>query len=147
MEITITHNAVESQTTAALLLLFAPPSAPERLAAFNLAEPTPYLSQVKTLVQHGDFHGKSRELLWLYPENMSAQRLLIAGIGKEKEESKIDGPFLQRVIANAVAACRRLGVKELCVPIAGALLDHFNAAQATQLVTEAAMLANYQFLN
>jgi leucyl aminopeptidase len=145
MEITIAHNTVESQTTAALLLLFAPPASSEKVAAFNLAQPAPYLSQVKTLVQHGDFHGKSRELLWLYPENLPAQRLLISGIGREKDESKLDGPFLQRVMANAVAACRRLGVKELCVPLAGALLDHFPTAQAAQLVAEAALLANYQF--
>ncbi len=145
MEITITHNALEAQTTSALLLLFAPPASPEKLAAFNLSQPTLYLALIKTLAQRGDFHGKSRELLWLYPENMSAQRLLVGGLGREKEENKIDGPFLQRVVANAVAACRRLGVKEICVPLSGALLDHFDAARAAQLVVEAALLGNYQF--
>lgn len=145
MEITITHNAIETQAASALFLLFAPPAAPDKLAAFNLSQPAPYFSQIKTLVQHGDFHGRSRELLWLYPENLPAQRLLVGGIQRDKNDNKIDGPFLQRLVANAVAACRRLGVKELCFPLGGALLDQFEPARAAHLVAEAARLANYQF--
>ncbi|MEK7728806.1 MAG: leucyl aminopeptidase [candidate division KSB1 bacterium] len=144
MEITITCNAVATQQTSALLLLFAPPAA-EKFAAFNLSQPTSYFSYVKPLIQHGDFHGRSRELFWLYPENLPAKRLLLSGIGKEQEESKLDGPFLQRIIANAIAACRRLSVKELCIPLAGALLDQFPPTRAAQLIVEAALLANYQF--
>ncbi len=145
MEITVTRNAVEEQKTSALLLLFAPPASPEKIAAFNLSQPASYLAKVKALVQRGDFHGKSKELLWLYPENAAAQRLLVAGIGREKEETNIDGPFLQRVIAHAVVSSRRLGVKELCVPLAGAMLEHFDPAPLARLVVEAALLANYQF--
>ncbi len=144
MEIKITCNAPAAHETSALLLLFAP-TVVEKLTAFNLAHPTPYLAHVKPLVQHGDFHGRSRELFWLYPENSSAKRLLICGIGKEKEESKLDGPFLQRIIGNAIAACRRMNLSELCIPVGGALLEQFHPTRAAHLIVEAAFLANYHF--
>lgn len=145
MEITITCNAVEAQKTSALLLLFASPLSPEKPTALNLSHPTSYLAKVNALVQHGDFHGKARELIWLYPENTAAKRLLVAGLARDKEENTLDAPFLQRVIAHAVAACRRLGVKDLCLPLCGAILDQFNPTRLAQLVVEAALLANYQF--
>lgn len=144
MEIKITCNAPTAHETSALLLLFAP-TVVEKLAAFNLTQPTPYLSHVKPLVQHGDFHGRTRELFWLYPENAPAKRLLLCGIGKEKEEGKLEGPFLQRIIGNAIAACRRMNLKELCIPISGTLLEQFSPARAAHLIVEAARLANYQF--
>ncbi|NUO80178.1 leucyl aminopeptidase [candidate division KSB1 bacterium] len=146
MEITVSCNSVETQKTSALVLLFAPPAAPEKIAAFNLSQPTSYLSKVTTLVQRGDFHGKARELRWLYLEDAPAQRLLVAGIGRDREDENFDGAFLQRVLANTVAACRKLGIKELCIPLAGPLLDQFGCANAARLVTEAVLLANYRFM-
>ncbi len=145
MKITVTCNAVEAQTTSALVLLFAPHTSPEKVAAFNLSQPTSYLSKVTTLVQRGDFHGKARELRWLYLEGAPAQRLLVAGIGRDKDDENFDGAFLQRVIANAVAASRKLGINELCVPLAGPMLDQFGGTNAARLVAEAVLLANYRF--
>lgn len=147
MEITIKISAPEAVPCAALLLMVPPVTGPNAARPLNLPLPARYLPAVQQRCQSGDFRGRADEINWLYPEEAPAQRLLLAGYGwrdGEAEEPK-SVPHLQQVIANAVAACRKLGVPELCVPVAGGLADQFGMRQAGQLISEAAILANYRF--
>ncbi|MDZ7269737.1 MAG: leucyl aminopeptidase [candidate division KSB1 bacterium] len=147
MEITIKISGPEAVPCAALLLMVPPVTAAQAPRLLNLPPSSRYLSAVQQRCHSGDFSGRADEIHWLYPAEAPAQRLLLAGYGwREGEaEQRKSAPHLQQVIANAVAACRKLGVPELCVPVAGGLADQFGLRQAGQLISEAALLANYCF--
>lgn len=148
MEIIIKTAHPDTISCAALLLLIPPATAKSDLQIFNLAGKSKHLPAINKLHRLGDFHGNADEVVWFHPEVAPSQRVLLAGLGRrEGEVEKLkDGPHLQRVIANAVAAARKLGVPEICVPLGGALTDQFGAGEAARLLAEAALLANYQFV-
>lgn len=147
MEITVKSGHADTMSCAALLLLIPPATAKADLQIFNLAEKSKHLPAISKLLRLGDFHGNADETAWLHPDEAPAQRVLLAGLGRREGEldKPKDGPHLQRVIANAVAAARKLGVQDICVPLAGALADQFGEREAARLLAEAALLANYQF--
>lgn len=148
MEITIKAGHPDAIPCAALLLLIPPPNSKPELQIFNFAGKSKHLPAIKKLHRLGDVHGNADEIVWVHPDEAPAQRVLLAGLGRweGEREKPTDGPHVQRVIAHAVAAARKLGLQDICVPLGGALADQFGERGAARLLAEAALLANYQFV-
>lgn len=100
--------------------------------------------QASRAEKSGDFKGKPREQLLLFPQNgAKAQRVLVVGLGK-REKASLEG--VRR--ATAVALHKAGGVKARTV---GIILDRgqveaaLDGAQVAAAVTESAIMATYKF--
>ena len=147
MKTLVKFGPLEAEATPALLVLCSSQPATRDTQLANLPPASPYAETVLAFVQRGDFRGKFLETAWLYPQGLPAQRLLLAGMHLPEEEKRHygEGPHLQYVIAAAVAAARKLGVTELCLPLGGRVRRLLGERGAAQLAGEAAMLPSYQF--
>ena len=110
---------------------------PSRVAALDRAMG----GRIASVFASGDFRGKARETLLLYPENgVRAKRVLLIGIGKPAE---LDVETLRGLAGTAVsrAAARHASKLALLVPN----LRRLRVADAAQALAEGAVLSNYRF--
>ncbi|MBI2743120.1 MAG: leucyl aminopeptidase [Chlamydiales bacterium] len=87
----------------------------------------------------GDFHGKERETLLLYPARGTEKRVLLLGLGNEKALTE---ELLRRAYATVIKACRRKKYKSLNIVLPEVKMDE---ALLVHAVSEGLILANYKF--
>jgi leucyl aminopeptidase len=92
----------------------------------------------------GDFRGKPRELLVLFPQNgAKAQRILLAGLGK-REKASLEG--VRKMTGAVIGKAQSLKARTIGVVLEGGQVQSaLDGAQVAAAVTEAAMLATYKF--
>jgi leucyl aminopeptidase len=110
---------------------------PPRMAAVDRAAQGAILSLLAT----GDFRGKRRQTLFLYPEgDISAKRILLVGLG---EENRIDAEALREAAGVAVRATAERQGKALAM--VGPGLRRIRVAAVAQAMAEGAILSGYRF--
>ncbi len=81
---------------------------------------------VLATLEFGDFDGKVGEAAWVSPHRMSAKRVLVVGLGAEKD---FDGAAVRRAAATAASWCRKAKLRSLAVaPFIGKAVDTQTAA-------------------
>lgn len=108
----------------------------------TIGEQSAYSPGIRRLFSMGDFSGAADEVVWFYPPDGNAQRLLLVGLG---DENKIDVESFHQALGRAVQACRKTGARSLCLAVVGLPLQELGTERKSQLVAEALLLANYQF--
>ncbi len=101
---------------------------------------------VKTAWKSGDFSGKSGQSYWFYPSSakqFSASRVLVVGLGKNKDSEADCCEQLRLAAGTAVAVAAKLNVKTLM-----AVLPEKNQIAPSAIassITEGLLLGNYVF--
>jgi leucyl aminopeptidase len=107
------------------------------MAAVDRAAKGAILSVLAT----GDFRGKRRQTLFLYPEgDISAKRILLVGLG---EENRIDAEALREAAGVAVRATAERRGNALA--ILSPSLRRVRVAAVAQAMAEGAILSGYRF--
>ena len=99
--------------------------------------------QLATLIQRGEFEGKLGEGLLVHTQGKAkAKRLLLAGLGKEKD-LRLDA--FRQALGAAVKRVRQAKVSSFGVVLPGAVLEEIPVQDVAQAMAEGAILGNYQF--
>ncbi len=99
--------------------------------------------QLTTLIQRGEFEGKLGEGLLVHTQGKAkAKRLLLAGLGKEKD-LRVDA--FRQALGSAVKRARQAKVTSFAVVMPGELLEDIPVQDVAQALAEGAILGNYQF--
>lgn len=85
-------------------------------------------------VRMGDFQGKQGEALFLYSSKLPEKRLLLIGLGKEKE-------CTPEMVRRSYATCARVCRQKKCARVNVLLIDKLE----TSALLEGLLLANYDF--
>lgn len=100
-------------------------------------------SLVSRLITEGEINGKLGEMTLLHSmDRLAAARVLVVGLGKEKELSPVR---IRGVTAEASRYLRKVGVKRFATITHGAGIGGTDAEKAAQAVTEGAILGLYTF--
>jgi leucyl aminopeptidase len=88
----------------------------------------------------GDFKGKEREVLFIYPKNELEPRIVFLGLG---EEEKLTKEILRRVYGSLIKAChsRKINEINILMPKITKLIEE----EVLKGVVEGLMLSNYQY--
>ncbi len=97
---------------------------------------------ISTFLATGDFKGKLGEIAVLYPDGVKAKRVLLAGLGKEKD---FDVDKVRRVSAKVAQKARALDVKALHTIVHGAGIGGIDPERAAEAVAEGTILGLYRF--
>lgn len=98
---------------------------------------------ISRLIAEGEIKGKLGEMTLLHSmEKIAAARVLVAGLGKEKE---LNLARIRGVAAEASRYLRRVGVKRFATIAHGAGIGGIDAEKSAQAVTEGAILGLYAF--
>ena len=98
---------------------------------------------VSRLIAYGEVKGKLGEMTLLHSmDKLPAARVLVAGLGKEKE---LNLAKLRGVAAEASRYLRRVGVRRFATVAHGAGNGGIDAEKSAQAVTEGAILGLYTF--
>jgi leucyl aminopeptidase len=96
-----------------------------------------------TLINDGDFSGKSGEVAVLYSHGaILAKRVLLVGLGEDSEFSA-DG--LRRAMALALQKARSLNLKHVAVALLNINPEQLDAANAAHAIAEGGLLGLYQY--
>ncbi|MEN9934775.1 MAG: hypothetical protein RLZZ387_1354 [Chloroflexota bacterium] len=108
------------------------------LGAFD-GEPIP--APAADLLEQGDFSGKPKQLLLLYPRGaVSARRLLLVGLGKR---AQLTGERLREAAAVVAQRAAELKVERVTFELPAS--DALPAAVAAQALAEGALMGSYRF--
>jgi leucyl aminopeptidase len=98
---------------------------------------------IGAVIKSGDFSGKLNQTLVLYPNGkISAQRVLVVGLGKEQD---FDLEAARQAAGTAARQLQDLGVKQASTILHGSGAGGLDVEQAAQAVAEASLLACYRF--
>ena len=115
----------------------ASPRLPARIAAVDRAMD----GRIRSVIESGDFRGRSGESLMLYPDGgVAASRVLLIGLG---EESGLDADSMRLAAATAVnhGSSRKAARIALAIPAS----RRVRVAASAQAMAEGAVLAAYRF--
>jgi leucyl aminopeptidase len=99
--------------------------------------------QLAALIQRGEFEGKLGEGLLVHTQGKArAKRLLLAGLGKEKD-LRVDA--FRQALGSAVKRVRQAKVASFSVVLPAAMLEEIPVQDVAQALAEGAILGNYQF--
>ena len=96
---------------------------------------------ISDLLKSGDFRGKLHKTAALYPKKMNLKRIVLVGLGKEKEFTP---DKLRGAAAAGSRAVRDLGVPGMLLPLDFARTG-LSAGHAAQTLVEGVLLGLYQF--
>ena len=99
--------------------------------------------QLAALIQRGEFEGKLGEGLLVHTQGKArAKRLLLAGLGKEKD-LRVDA--FRQALGIAIKRVRQAKVTSFAVVLPAAILEEIPVQDVAQAMAEGAILGNYQF--
>jgi leucyl aminopeptidase len=99
--------------------------------------------QLAALIQRREFEGKSGEGLLVHTQGKAkAKRLLLVGLGKEKD-LRVDA--FRQALGSAVKRVRQAKVTSFAVVMPAALLEEIPVQDVAQALAEGAILGDYQF--
>lgn len=118
------------------------------LLALGLYEDEPLDDALATLLEAGDFRGKAKQTLLLYPHGaLPAQRVLLVGMGK-RDKASVD--TLRQAAARAARRARELSVTEFAMGVPDtsgtSISDTVPLEACVQAMAEGAHLALYTYL-
>lgn len=96
---------------------------------------------VSDLLKNGDFKGAIHKTATLYPKELNLKRIILVGLGKEKEFTP---DKLRGAAAAGARAVRDLGVSSLLVPLDFARTG-LSSQHSAQALVEGMLLGLYQF--
>lgn len=98
---------------------------------------------ISEIISAGDFTGSTGETLVIYTRGViPAKRVILAGLG-EPEKFSVDA--IRRVIATALQKASSLNLKTVATPPPGASGTGLSVEEATQAITEGALLGLYRY--
>jgi leucyl aminopeptidase len=97
---------------------------------------------ITSLLRARDFSGRFLESAVLYPSGLAARRLIVIGLGPEKEFSE---PRACHVAAAAARRARSLGAGTLATVAHGAGRGGLDPERAAQAVAEGSILGSYRY--
>ncbi|WHZ23697.1 MAG: Cytosol aminopeptidase PepA [Nitrospira sp.] len=99
--------------------------------------------QLAELIKRGEFEGKLGEALLLHTQGKAgAKRLLLTGLGKEKD-LRLDA--FRQALGSAVKRVRQAKVRSFAVVMPETLPHESSVLDVAQALVEGAVLGNYQF--
>jgi leucyl aminopeptidase len=138
---------VESQDAAqaAVDVLAIPLTMPEASAKSRAPSLPPRLAAklgggVGAALASGDFRAKRGETLTVYPDGAAAKRIVLVGLGPERD---VDAESLRRAAGSAVGLAAARGATSVGFVLPA--LRRVRPAAAAQAVAEGAVLGNYRF--
>jgi len=99
--------------------------------------------QLAELIERGEFEGKLGEALMLHTQGkVKAKRLLLTGLGKEKD-LRLDA--FRQALGTAVKRVRQAKVRSFAVAMPGTIPEEIPVLDVVQALVEGVVLGNYQF--
>ncbi|MBD0305753.1 MAG: leucyl aminopeptidase [Nitrospiraceae bacterium] len=94
------------------------------------------------LLKSGEFQGKCHQTALLHTQgNLPAKRVLLVGLGKQKE-ARLD--TVRQAMGTAIKRVRQIGARSFATPLHGRTV-HDSAMELAQAMTEGAILGGYRF--
>lgn len=95
-------------------------------------------------LKHGDFTGKARETLVLYPEGKArTARLILCGVGSA---DGTNANAIRRATGAVVDAAGKMGAHKIAISASKDVTEAVGTADTAAAITEATVLANYRFV-
>ena len=140
MQIAVRSGAAERVVADALALgIF---EGTQRLSGAAQAVDKSAGGAIREVLKSGDFTGKSGQVVVLYPTSGKLARLILVGLGAEKD---LDAERVRQAAGHAVTRARAIGVKTLATVVHGAGKGGLDPAASAQALVEGSILGNYVF--
>ncbi|MBI4400884.1 MAG: leucyl aminopeptidase [Nitrospirae bacterium] len=98
---------------------------------------------LRDLLKSEEFQGKSNQTVLLHTHRrIQAKRVLLVGLGKKKD-ARLD--TIRQAMATAAKRARQAGARSFVTPIHGRTLPRASTIELAQVMTEGAILGNYEF--
>lgn len=136
----VAGDITQSEVDAAIVNLFEGVKSP---AGATGAMDKAMDGAISSLIEDGELTGKKNELVLIHTfGKVKPKRVLVAGLGKQ---DKFTLETVRQVMAASGRHLRRRGVQKVATIVHGAGIGGLDAADATQAMTEGALLGLYRF--